>query len=1269
MSKIIPNNINNQQTIKSAPDIDIDFDAECIDLGLDNNKISENEKLFQDINPNIETYDDCIKFNTNPDGTTTAQFYIKPVFYKDDKGIQQYIDTSLEKVNKLSGKCGIPELSSYQYQSLKNNLKVYFKDGYLPDPEFNILQIRDRTYNHPLTWQPLRLSISSKYFLNNINSEFDIQTNLQTSSGFINNNIITYTQIFPGCDDSYKILPNELRHDLILQTAPNGLIESTFESLPFKENQNYEAYTLNFLGLLTLPDDFVPVVSGIAQKKPFETSESIELVTLENNEYIYQIKPPMVYEQQKPANQDLCSYEFIPVGGIESSNCWSKTIIIVKTDLSWLTDPERNYPVVIDPDITTPNWEKGEEGYDSYIVKGNETNPELSGHNFGKDRELKISLAGPSLYSKEHLYFRCILKFPGIKSLSTNAQVIDARLILQCKESSGTISITVFRLFDDWIEGDGTVDSPTNEGASWNSSGYNIWSGGNYNGSDTTTDTVMVSTGGYYQWDVTGILETWVNNPSTNYGFLLTGTDNEDIITIFHSSEALKVDVRPKLTVRYNTPPTFIGPESIVLKEPKEGKIKDAFIYNMSGNPNNNIDGIFYDPDVWKGEDILDFQIWDGTLKKNKDLNWLDTGIYSSKNITVNLRPDDRLEITPANLEIYGEDNILLRTRDKSPKSLWLQVEITIKITTINDPPKIVSIGNSLVEEMDNINIVELEATESVAANYLIVVDDPDNPEFLEKNVKNNSHNAPADLEFRWETEKTKKFTIEQSDSYSAITFNPDNSLVGEFYINITVYDTYYNKPYVYSKLRKIEVSNYTVMIKFTIENVNNPPTKLRIIEPFETEYSLDELINFKAKCRDPDLFIPNSNERLTYIWSSNIDGELGIGQEVQTRLSKGKHQITVEVSDIENEFKKVSINVSIRNRVTISPANCTNTFSDDDDDVLLYYYSRTIEDEQDFWIERGSDFPDYDIYIDIVELTSIRFRNYLIINLTFNDGLSLNLDLDNYRYKFDIYLIKPGHKEIIKNINKMKYDSRLFDNLYSPEQDSYYGRFELDDGELVNNGYTLKIKKHLGDLEFGEGMDSKLKPDFSLFATAKVELKQHPRDTFEHIVCYDSIGLGSEPAPNPQQMSGNGDKTGEDEGANLGFFLLAITIGIIIVIVIVLFIRKKRLEEEKLEEKTTIDGTRPAPGMPLPLHMPPHPIVVPSPRPSPFIMPPPMLPPHKPSMPPPGLRMPPPMFPMFPSGSPPGQYIGAPKFQPGMGQPYKGGKLKKKSGFLKKTK
>lgn len=1173
--------------------------------GVNNPKASDEEilELF-DIQELRNNYRDKIRFSGNSDGTTTAEFYIKPSYYWDEDLGQQLIDTTIV----YSG------MNDYQYHCEKNNLKVQFRKQYSPCFDSNLVYLNDDTCQYPVTWQPYGLSIEQDLSNQIKNNDKEVPEcaviTFKSTPGMLDKNKIVYENIYPGCEDQYTIFPNRLKHDIILEQNPLELKISGPNGFLDPESMNLDEYSLNYYGILTLPTTLEPYVKNVLQEGAFEPEpdNTIEFRS-KAGETVYEISPAIAFEQIAPKDIIQCQYKIIPLGkheplittdyvsddeyiGADEYYNRQKLLVVLSTDLAWLLDLQRHYPVVIDPSIILQHGTLGEVGYDAYLVKGNETEPGWTDYNFGQSQDLKVSIAGPSIYSNEHLYQRSILKFPGIDTIDPYAQIEEAKLTLQSKTPDGSMSIAIFNLFDNWLEGNGTEAKPSNVGATWRSSGYNIWSGGNYDGYKSEPDIVLVSDYPFYRWDITDIVQDWVRNPGTNFGLLLTGIDDEDVIKVFHSSDTPSVSVRPKLTINYNTPPRSTGLNKIIVHEDIPEKIQIK------------MEDIFFDPDE---SDILEFQLMNTSGK------FVKTGFNNTKNVSVELRSDKILYIEPAGFERYGEDIITVRVRDHEKYS-WLELTITVIVLESNDPPKFESIGGQTIywsKEWSKY-YVNLEADEETYSDYTILIEDPDNTEFLEnetvmdpefwegKEFRNDSF--PGDLEFRWEKEKTNRFTISERENFAKIGFNPDNSLVGTFFMNVTVYDTVWYKPSYYPKPKKLELSNNTVVIIFTIHNTNDPPNIPKIVEPLlGAEFSTDDFITFIGVGDDPDLHVPGSTEELRLMWHSSLDGNFGIGPTIKIRLSKGKHLITLTVEDFVHETNFVNVTINVRNRATIDAANCSHYFEDDTNDVICYFYSISDEGGETFFVVRDGSYPEFNVFIDIIELTSVRVGNYLFLNLTVSEDLALIQDSKNYKYVFNIYLVRPTHQEEIKEITSIGYDARRFDDLHKPKSNEYYARFGLNDGEIINDGKTLFVKAHLGDLETGEETNSELKSDFSVFATMKVEIKQHPEDSFEHIICYDSIGLGAEEAPDPEKKT---TKPASDQELDLNVTIPAVILIVIILIIIfyglVLInregskLRKSKAEKEEAATgsskvtptQTQLSGpplTMPPPGMPVP--------------------------------------------------------------------------------------
>ena len=1179
----------------------------------------DNGNLFsdKDIQMQRKQYSDQIRFTHNPDGTTTAEFNIKPVYYCDLSCTQLPIDTTIE-LSEYDN-----PVDSYQYRCVKNNLKVYFQKQYSPSADGNLICLKNTANQYPLIWQPLKISMDSDVDMEKSNQEplRSKDHNFLSTNGQVTENEIIYENLYPGCEDRYVVLPNKLKHDFILNRFPNELLQKN-------------STTLRYFGILTLPGALVPYLEAIEQTETFETSKIVELRTKDTGETIYRIPEPIAFEQSDPEQRIACSYEFIPLAANTNSYCegsgavtWTQVLVILKTDLEWLIAPQRHYPVVIDPDLETPDYDEGEVGYDTYLVQGNETEPEWNDYNFGKSPNLKVTIAGPSIFSREHLLHRTILKFPGIDIIPSYAQITKAELYLWGK-NEGNMSITVFRLFDNWIEGAGTEAEPGSDGATWKNSGYNIWLGGNYDGYNTDHKTLLVlgqETAIRYCWDIKDIVKSWVTDPvkNPNNGLLLTGTDNEDVIKEFYSSDSSDASRRPQIKIIYNTPPRPSGIDAIHVFE-GEHKVID-------------MNDIFYDPDAGSvvQEEKLSFRLWNGSAFV---LDGDPGSIYYNEtyNFSAELKFNE-LIITPyEDKQEFGVGTVRVQAKDK--QSNWLEVKLIINVSAVNDPPIFTKINDE--EILDD--YFKLNVEEDRPIKIPIEIYDPDNLEFLE-NKTEKKDGAPGDLEFRWE-DKSDKFTISTTEDTVNITFNPDNSLVGTFHINITVYDTVWKMKKVgnRNKYFKNELSNSSIELIFTVKNTNDPPNKPRILEPKEfNEFSTDDTITFRGTCSDDDFLTPETNEKLTYKWLSGENTPLGQGQDFKKKLSKGTHLITLRVEDREGAFNEVNRTIKVRNRATIDELNCSNYFIDDLEDVLCFYYESTDEGVEDFKAERGS-FVKYNVFdIDITDLTSQRFGQYLMINLTINENISSILIAENYKYEFSIFLVKPRHSEVTIDLNGIKFSKKQYTDLYKPAD--YYAKFTLDEKEYSKNGLdkfkithkgkTLTLPAHLGDLEAGEDNTAKLTPDFSVFAIVKIEVEQHPLGLYQKIVCYDSVGHGGKTAPYPQQFKSS---SGENEkGPNI----VIVTI-IIILLTIFLIFRREAESKAKAKGGIVLDttklsvGQRPSTTTPIQGHM----IGTIKPSGMPMNMPisPPLGMPGIGMVPPPGFGfIPPPMIPIGGMGKP----------------------------------
>ena len=166
---------------------------------------------------------------------------------------------------------------------------------------------------------------------------------------------------------------------------------------------------------------------------------------------------------------------------------------------------------------------------------------------------------------------RSLIRF-DLTPIPTGSAIKNVNLKLNCNSSGSSSNVSIYKLLSNW--GEGTSNATTTGGggagvsstlndATWNCSFANgigscnsLWSnaGGDY--SSTPSASTLVSTSNTnYNWsdiNMIPVVQSWVNNPSENFGWLIKG--NEDAAGTakrFGSRENADFSQRPVLTVSY----------------------------------------------------------------------------------------------------------------------------------------------------------------------------------------------------------------------------------------------------------------------------------------------------------------------------------------------------------------------------------------------------------------------------------------------------------------------------------------------------------------------------------------------------------------------------------------------------------------------------------------------------------------------------------------------------------------------------------------------
>jgi len=147
---------------------------------------------------------------------------------------------------------------------------------------------------------------------------------------------------------------------------------------------------------------------------------------------------------------------------------------------------------------------------------------------------------------------RPVVRFDLQEYIPTNSHIVSAKLSLYAwsRRTLYGMRVSAFGVRRPW---DVTA-------ATWNSAtSLEAWAvpGCSGIGSDRQGDAVdsrfVYFTNQFYDWDITPLVQTWVNDPGANNGLLLIGRDVEQEVR-FRASEWRVPEQRPKLSVFYIAP-------------------------------------------------------------------------------------------------------------------------------------------------------------------------------------------------------------------------------------------------------------------------------------------------------------------------------------------------------------------------------------------------------------------------------------------------------------------------------------------------------------------------------------------------------------------------------------------------------------------------------------------------------------------------------------------------------------------------------------------
>lgn len=196
--------------------------------------------------------------------------------------------------------------------------------------------------------------------------------------------------------------------------------------------------------------------------------------------------------------------------------------VTVYPDSAWLASPERAYPVVIDPSVTTSQY--ASNYYDTYVHEGDAAGDHVN------ETSMRVGV-----YSSQ--INRALIKIKSYPSVPTTATIVYASLRLRLVNGTSTgCNMTLKRCRTSWDES--TVCYSNQPIAS------NIQS-------NVPCDFINQKV----EFDITGYFSSYRNGNLSNYGFVVTYTNeapSPSDYNCFYTSEYTNESYRPLITVIYN---------------------------------------------------------------------------------------------------------------------------------------------------------------------------------------------------------------------------------------------------------------------------------------------------------------------------------------------------------------------------------------------------------------------------------------------------------------------------------------------------------------------------------------------------------------------------------------------------------------------------------------------------------------------------------------------------------------------------------------------
>jgi RHS repeat-associated protein len=392
--------------------------------------------------------------------------------------------------------------------------------------------------------------------------EIDTPKEVRAQVDELATNKIVYREIFPGVDVVYTAKSHKLKKDIIVKKSARNKLP-TPSSLGLSEKDVLLAFksSLSIRGTARATSGkqlLASAARGTELSVNYSGTKTV-LFQDELNMELFRFGKDAAWIQNDTITDSLKNESRAQVDVMRHFfSTDQKDYVLVMVPMSWLADAPAG-DLIIDPSVEIPA--ELEDGKDSFIYASTGGDD-----NFGASTSIQV---GPDRGTYER---RGIIKF-DCSAVPENASIDSAFLRLYLAStwgSSNSFVIEAHQMLQDWAEG--TASSWNNNSTtgcdwgyadqaasvSWNANG--MQSGSDYSATVLGTDTVSYgASSAWYQWNVQGAVEDWIDGTDANHGIaLLTASaDMSDYVGATFRSSDYTTDAgkRPQLIIYYTIEP------------------------------------------------------------------------------------------------------------------------------------------------------------------------------------------------------------------------------------------------------------------------------------------------------------------------------------------------------------------------------------------------------------------------------------------------------------------------------------------------------------------------------------------------------------------------------------------------------------------------------------------------------------------------------------------------------------------------------------------